>query len=459
MNVMRLTILSITAAVMIWPTIGHAQGQGWPWAGDATDAGASEESLVAQAAEGAGARGDVGIFADPELAGDPSADGTAWADGAPEDDMPIIDEINGAVTSPDFVPLQKPSAKSGGGINVAAYEELLKENMTLRRELDGAEDDRVDALADKRRIEEELLDMESQLTESVDLLQKLKSSGDGPDLDRIISLETELSNVASKNAKLRKQIDEMQAQASQPSASGPSPRLGSDLFKALQEETVVLKRQVRELQGERDMLKSDVARLSSERAGESQAMTQASEREAELQEALDRSARGTDKYKSALDKLLKQIPKMEQELAKLRDTVDVKNRELETHDQQVEAMQAEIEKRDWRLDKSERMQVLMERTREEVHKTNQKEKRDLHFNMAAVYAKEGRMRDAEKEYLRSLRIDPTDADSHYNLAILYEESFDNKSKAAVHYRAYLKLAPNARDVDEVKAWLIDLEMK
>jgi len=441
------------------PVIGFSQGDGWPWAGDSTAASSSEENLLAQVAEDAGARGEVGIFSDPEVDDDPASDGSAWADIPPEDDMPFLDEITGAVSAPGFVPLGQATAKSGGGINVAAYEELLKENMTLRNELDEADRQRTDALADKSRIEEELVDMDRQLTESVDLLLKVKASGDSPDMDRIVALETEVSKAAAENANLRKEIDELQAQSSGIGVSGTTPDMGSDLFRALQEENVDLKRQARELQGERDTLRLKIESMSGERAGKAEALKQAGARESQLQEALDREKTAVDKYNSSLDKLLKQIPKMEQELAKLRDTVDSKNRELDTHDQQVEAMQAEIQKRDWRLAKKDRMQALMEKTREEVRQTNQKEKRDLHYNMAAVYAKEGRLRDAEKEYLRALRVDPTDSDSHYNLAILYEESFDDRGKATVHYRAYLKLAPTAKDVDEVKAWLIDLEMK
>ena len=456
---MKMKNVSALVTMLLWPALALAQGNAWPWAGDESGVDAPKETLLAQVGGEAGARGDIGIFADPELAGDPAADGAAFVGEPEEDDMPIIDEINGSVSAPDFVPLEDVSKKAGGGINVAAYEEILKENLTLRRELDAAEVERDDALADKERIEDELLDMERQLTESVDLLQRVKASSASPDADRIVALETELAEVEAENAGLRKQVDDFEGEAAMGAVPGSAPDVGSDLFKALQMENVELKRQTRVLQDERNSLAATVEQLNSDRAGEAAAIDQARGRESHIQEELDIANAAVDKYKASLDKLLQQIPEMEQELAMLRDTVDAKNRELETHDQQIEAMQTEIDKREWRLVKAERMQALMEKAREEVRKTSQKEKRDLHYNMASVYAREGRIRDAEKEYLRALRVDPTDPDSHYNLAILYEESLDNRRKAAVHFKAYLKLAPNAKDVDEVKAWLIDLEME
>ena len=90
---------------------------------------------------------------------------------------------------------------------------------------------------------------------------------------------------------------------------------------------------------------------------------------------------------------------------------------------------------------------------------NNSEKRDMHYNMAVVYAKEHRFKDAEIEYLKALRLDPTDAAVHYNLGILYDDELDEKLKASVHYRKYLRLAPHAPDVNDVRGWLLAIDMK
>jgi tetratricopeptide (TPR) repeat protein len=72
--------------------------------------------------------------------------------------------------------------------------------------------------------------------------------------------------------------------------------------------------------------------------------------------------------------------------------------------------------------------------------------------------REGRYRDAEEAYLKALEESPNDPDVHYNLGILYDDHLKNDEKAALHYRKYLKLNPYGQDVDQVKSWLMQLEV-
>ncbi|MFC1453319.1 tetratricopeptide repeat protein, partial [Verrucomicrobiota bacterium] len=118
----------------------------------------------------------------------------------------------------------------------------------------------------------------------------------------------------------------------------------------------------------------------------------------------------------------------------------------------------ELQRREHRLIQAERMASVIERTREEVSAVRKREQRDIHYNMAVVYTKEGKIREAEQEYLRSLLVDPTDPDVHYNLAILYEDELSDPRKAAMHYRRYLKLKPHGADAARVKEWLMAIEV-
>ena len=76
----------------------------------------------------------------------------------------------------------------------------------------------------------------------------------------------------------------------------------------------------------------------------------------------------------------------------------------------------------------------------------------MQFNMAVVYAKEGRSKDAEREYLHALRMDPEDTDVHYNLGILYEESLNDPKRASMHYRIYLRFKPSGAESAMVSNW-------
>ena len=136
----------------------------------------------------------------------------------------------------------------------------------------------------------------------------------------------------------------------------------------------------------------------------------------------------------------------------------MKNEKLSLRDQQLFALQVELDRREYRLAKAQKMADLLAKTRTEVLQSNNREKLDMHYNMAVIYSKEGRSRDAEAEYLKALRIDPSDADIHYNLGILYDQDLKNPKRAMMHYRRYLAIRPSAADVDQVKSWIVELDM-
>jgi chromosome segregation ATPase len=76
---------------------------------------------------------------------------------------------------------------------------------------------------------------------------------------------------------------------------------------------------------------------------------------------------------------------------------------------------------------------------------------DKHFNLAVVYETNGRYQDAEREYLECLKIDPKDADVHYNLAILYDDRLNSTAKALEHYKKFLAHRP----IEEFRRYVRD----
>ncbi len=84
---------------------------------------------------------------------------------------------------------------------------------------------------------------------------------------------------------------------------------------------------------------------------------------------------------------------------------------------------------------------------------------DMHFNLAVAYDKTGMYREEEQEYLQCLKIDPDDANVHYNLAILYDDRLNDNIKAVKHYEKYLQLRPSGEDAEQVKDWLLYAQEK
>ncbi len=86
-----------------------------------------------------------------------------------------------------------------------------------------------------------------------------------------------------------------------------------------------------------------------------------------------------------------------------------------------------------------------------------KEKAAYYYNLAVAYARAKFYEEAVNAYEKSLGFTSNDPDTHYNLGLLYESIRENPAKALLHYRKYLELEPNAKDKQEVQAWIYNLE--
>ncbi|MBI3617711.1 MAG: tetratricopeptide repeat protein [Candidatus Omnitrophica bacterium] len=88
-----------------------------------------------------------------------------------------------------------------------------------------------------------------------------------------------------------------------------------------------------------------------------------------------------------------------------------------------------------------------------------KQRLDMHFNLAVAYDKTKMYKAEEREYMECLRLDPRDASVHYNLGILYDDKLKNHAKAIKHYQEYLRLRPTGEDSEQVKEWIMHAEQQ
>ena len=91
--------------------------------------------------------------------------------------------------------------------------------------------------------------------------------------------------------------------------------------------------------------------------------------------------------------------------------------------------------------------------------TVNKERLDMHFNLAVIYEKARLYKDAEREYLKCLKIDSTDAGVYYNLGILYDDKLNSNHKALVNYNKYLELRPKGEKPHLVREWITNIELE
>jgi tetratricopeptide (TPR) repeat protein len=340
-----------------------------------------------------------------------------------------------------------------------SYQKLLKENLELRRKMAEALKDEELARKESQKLAVEIKGMETSLSDSVRIIKNLKTSQDSAiSPDMMIELEAKLSKTENARDLMAAELDRLKKmrdrEKKEPKVVTASVVKGSDLFKETEKQNVLLKRRIGEIESRRIKLE----RQAKESQQEAEKAQQEAEKTRAALEALSEkaiiAARQGAKYKKIVDK----VPAMQEQVSLLQTDVAQKDERLSARAQQLMALKVELDRREHRISKQQKMTDLLERARSEILQVNNREKLDMHYNMAVIYAKEGRTHDAEVEYLKALRIDPTDADLHYNLGILYDEGLRNPKKAVRHYRRYMTLRPNAIDTDQVKNWILDIEM-
>lgn len=63
---------------------------------------------------------------------------------------------------------------------------------------------------------------------------------------------------------------------------------------------------------------------------------------------------------------------------------------------------------------------------------------------------------AENDLKEAIRLNPKDKDAYYNLGVLYETYFADKRSALACYLKYVRLAPRAENVREVRSWIEEI---
>lgn len=347
-----------------------------------------------------------------------------------------------AVAAPSAPPAA--TGKAPDMVSASAYKELLQENLELRKKMTEITAEKLESEKQREDLDRRVRALEQgvkEATAQLDRQQKAKIETP-EDLDKLVEADLKAAPAAKAAEAVAVPAERSVDKLAQP---------GSDLYRQMEKESFRLKEKLAETEAEKEkLLKAQDEMLKEHKT------VLAEKKALELQ--MEKIKLSDKDQKKTVGTLLDRMPQMENDLAEMRRKLSERDSALEKKDRDLVSLKQELAQRENRLIKAEHMTALLDRTKEEVRQVSEKEKRDMHYNMATVYGKEGRYREAEEEYLRALKVDPTDAESHYNLALLYDEEFHDQRQAAMHYRRYLKLRPNAPDVDAVKDWLLNLEM-
>ena len=191
-------------------------------------------------------------------------------------------------------------------------------------------------------------------------------------------------------------------------------------------------------------LKGDVRQLTRER----QTLDERLQKMSQGKKAAEKKARQSQEKLKSVRADLKAKQKL---LAKKNKTSSAEKRQWEKKIAGLTKEKEAVEKK--RRDAA----VTPQGTETKVKAPAEKQSLDIHYNLALAYHKTKMYKEEEQEYLKCLKIDPDDAYVHYNLAVLYDDKFNDNAKAVRHYRKYLDLSPLGEDTEKVKVWMLHAE--
>jgi len=163
-------------------------------------------------------------------------------------------------------------------------------------------------------------------------------------------------------------------------------------------------------------------------------------------------------------KLEKERAKYETRCVKQEKQIAELNQEINMQDGRINALKKEKKKLASEANQAVHAKKAAERKskaeQERVKKIEQglnKERLDMHYNLAVVFDRNGMYEDAEREYQKCLSMDPNDAGVYHNLGILYDDKLHNNSQARKYYMKFLKLRAKGDQSRLVRKWLFRLE--
>lgn len=135
----------------------------------------------------------------------------------------------------------------------------------------------------------------------------------------------------------------------------------------------------------------------------------------------------------------------EQEIKDLKETID----------KFKESNIAYLEDKKTLESKLEEAQTLLATSHNKLKKLD-KETQDVHYNLGRMFQESGEWKKAIVEYKKVLIINPDDAQTHFNLALIYDTIINDREKAVFHYKKYVEINPKAPDVSKVKKYITEL---
>jgi tetratricopeptide (TPR) repeat protein len=394
---------------------------------------------------------------------------------------PASDAATGGVFRWSWVDEESPSAATSApavppepaAITVGSYGRLIRENLDLRNQLNDAMETCGELKRENSRLFLQIDQLEAKRRALAASLTELRP-GDELQTENA-KLRLEKAVLEEELLKLKQDMLAKRAGGEAPAPLTPPPGAlvptpGSDLYRKLEAENADLRKQVeqvreigrrlsstrQEMARKEQTLGEDVDRLKQEKAALETQVAQLKTAREKDRKVMRLVAKRALAYKGELDGLQKEAAEVQEALSQREEEVALLTEALKKEivapvppageGEPVKPVPPEIRPGGGAVEAGVGMPPP------------KMSRRDRLFQSALTFTDQGKYAAAEAAYRALLRLDPSDADAHYNLGLLYDEQLRDPEKALTHLRRYLELNPDAEDADAVGAWLVEKEL-
>ena len=208
--------------------------------------------------------------------------------------------------------------------------------------------------------------------------------------------------------------------------------------------------QVEQLEKEKQELQARLRKSTHERTDLQRQLAEVADRQQALEEQNEKQAK-------RIEGLLELVSELRSIVSAQAGAVQAQKGEIKELQSTRERLQSGRREAVHARDRAETRLTNLEQRMQQVKTDIAEQRENMHFNMAVVYQRSGFYEKAVEEYAKVLEFDGDDAETHYNLGILYDDQLRNPEEAAAHYRRFLELKPAGADAEKVRKWLERVE--
>lgn len=202
--------------------------------------------------------------------------------------------------------------------------------------------------------------------------------------------------------------------------------------------------------------------LTAQLKKDKQALVNINEELLEIKSAKEKLAKENERYQADSISFLALNARLNEENEKFQKKLREAQKVIENQEAELQRVNDSLNridnKKNAAVNGREQSKIILEKEalikKVKKLKANLRDERMLyHYNLGVAFAQAAFYDEAIMEYEKSLESNLNNPEAHYNLGLLYDNYKNEPKKAAIHYRKYLDLKPEAADKEEVEAWI------